>query len=114
MSSSNPDPLWHLARLRRTDDFQFLRTGLFDELLVNANHLENSPDSTSAHLRKTRSKYMVDPMLWRFQKPAWWRRNGSDETKRNYRRLAEAYSKDTTIRMAEGPLLEEVADDREW
>ena len=113
MNIGDSSRLWHLMRLRRPDDLAFLRPGLFDELIVNANHLENSPDSTIAHLRKTRSPYMVDPMLWRFQQPAWWR-NADGNTKRNYRRLAHVYSEGTSIRMAEGPLLDRVPSDHEW
>jgi hypothetical protein len=113
MSIEVSSRLWHLMRLRRTEDLAFLQPGLFDELIVNANQLENSPDSTSAHLRRTRSPYMVDPVLWRFQQPAWWR-NSEGNTKRNYRRLAHAYSDGTSIRMAEGPLLNTVASDHEW
>jgi hypothetical protein len=101
------------VRLRRTEDLPFLRPGLLDELIVNANQLENSPQSTSAHLRQTGLPYMVDPMLWRLQVPAWWR-NAKGDVKRNYRRLAKQYSHGTSIRMAEGPLLETVPSDTEW
>ena len=57
--------------------------------------------------------FSVDPVLWRFQVPRWWR-NEKGATKRNYNRLATAYSKDTSIKMASGPLLETVASDDEW
>jgi hypothetical protein len=86
---------------------------MLNELMINANQLENSPESTAAHLRKTGLGYMVDPVLWRFQEPQWWRNDGG-ETKRNYLRLAQAYARDTSIRMAEGPLLETVPSDGEW
>lgn len=106
-------PLWHLLRLRSADDLTFVRPGLFDELIVNANHLENSTERTIAHLQRTGLPYMVDPMLWRFQVPEWWR-NEKGEAKRNYVRLARAYSKDTSIRMVSAPLLETVASDEDW
>ena len=84
-----------------------------DEVVVNANQLENSAQSTAACLWKTTMPFAVDPVLWRFQVPKWWR-NEKGETKRNYNRLATAYSKGTSIKMARGPLLETVASDDEW
>jgi hypothetical protein len=111
-SNNNPG-LRHLVRLRRTDDLMFLQPGLFDELLINANHLENSSESTVAHLWQTELPYMVDPVLWRFQVPAWWR-NPQGENKRNYARLGRAYSAGTNFRIAEGPLLQTVPNDSEW
>lgn len=107
------DTLHHYVRVRTSDDVQYLRRGLFDELILNANLLENSPDSMETHLRKGRLPYMVDPVLWRFQVPAWWR-NDKGETKRNYVRLAEAYSEGTDIRMASGPLMDAVASTADW
>src|SRR5438105_9195350 len=68
-SAVTPPTMWHLVRLRRSDDLPFLRPGMLDELMINANQLENSPESTAAHLRKTGLRYMVDPVLWRFQEP---------------------------------------------
>ncbi len=105
--------MWHLVRLRRSDDLAFLRPGLLDQLVINANQLENGPESTAAHLRQTRLPYMVDPILWRFQVPEWWR-NESGDAKRNYVRLAQVYAHGTNIRMAAGPLLETVTSDAEW
>jgi hypothetical protein len=84
-----------------------------DEVIVNANQLENSVQSTAACLWKTTIPFAVDPVLWRFQVPRWWR-NEKGETKRNYNRLATAYSKGTSIKMAKGPLLETVGTDEEW
>ncbi len=84
-----------------------------DEVIVNANQLENSAQSTAACLWKTTLPFAVDPVLWRFQVPKWWR-NEKGETKRNYNRLAAAYSQNTSIKMAAGPLLETVASDDEW
>jgi len=84
-----------------------------DEVMVNANQLENSAQSTAACLWKTTLPFSVDPVLWRFQVPRWWR-NEKGETKRNYNRLASAYSEKTSIKMAAGPLLATVASDDEW
>jgi hypothetical protein len=106
-------PLHHIVRVRTSDDLTYVSPGLMDEVMVNANQLENSAQSTAACLWKTTLPFAVDPVLWRFQVPRWWR-NEKGETKRNYNRLAAAYSKDTSIKMAAGPLLETVASDDEW
>lgn len=105
--------LVHYLRLRASDDLPFLQGGMCDELIVNANQLENSPESTAAHLRGTEYSYMVDPVLWRFQVPELWR-NNTGETKRNYRRLARRYSEGTDIRMEECGLLDAVKTAAEW
>lgn len=105
--------LWHLGRLRRSEDREFLQPGLCDALLINANQLENNCNGTAAYLEETRLPYMVDPMLWRLQLPAWWR-NEQGDVKRNYARLASRYSEGTDVRMAEGPLLDCVPGDTEW
>lgn len=106
-------PLHHIVRVRTSDDLTYVRAGLMDEVIVNANQLENSAQSTAACLWKTTLPFAVDPVLWRFQVPRWWR-NEKGETKRNYNRLAAAYAKDTSIKMASGALLETVASDDEW
>ena len=87
-------------RLRASEDFAYLHGGLCDELIVNANQLENSPESTAAHIRGTGYSYMVDRVLWRFQVPEWWR-NDKGDTKRNYRKLATHYSDGTGLRPLE-------------
>jgi hypothetical protein len=102
-----------MVRVRRSDDLAFISPGLMDEVIVNANQLENSAQSTAACIRKTTLPFTVDPVLWRFQLPKWWR-NQKGETKRNYTRLATAYVKDTNIKMAGGPILETVPSDDEW
>src|SRR5437879_1921056 len=84
-----------------------------DEVILNANQLENSVESTAVALRRTTLPFTVDPVLWRFQVPKWWR-NDRGETKSNYRRLGAAYVKGTSIKIAAGPLLETVATDDEW
>ena len=106
-------PLHHIVRVRTSDDLTYVSPGLMDEVIVNANQLENSAQSTAACLWKTTLPFAVDPVLWRFQVPRWWR-NEKGETKRNYKRLAIAYSKDTSIKMTASPLLETVASDDEW
>lgn len=106
-------PLHHIVRVRRTDDLDFARPGLMDEIVVNANQLENSVQSTAAFLWRTTVPFMVDPVLWRFQIPAWWR-NAKGETKRNYTRLGSAYAKGTSVRIAEGPLVDTVSSDDDW
>jgi hypothetical protein len=105
--------LWHLARLRTTEEREFLRPGLCDGVLINANQLENNPEGTTGYLEETKLPHMVDPMLSRLQVPAWWR-NEQGEVKRNYARLASRYAEGTNIRMAELPLLDAVKTDTEW
>jgi hypothetical protein len=84
-----------------------------DEVLINANHLENSSVSTTATLRESTVPFMVDPVLTRFQVPEWWR-NQDGKTKKNYRRLGAIYVAGTSIQIAAGPLLQTVPDDNEW
>ena len=106
-------PLQHVVRVRRSDDLHFIRPGLMDEVLVNANHLENSSLSITATLRESTVPFMVDPVLTRFQVPEWWR-NERGETKRNYTRLGAIYVAGTSIEIAAGPLLQTVPNDDEW
>ncbi|MGH7861212.1 MAG: hypothetical protein ACREOS_03135 [Candidatus Dormibacteraceae bacterium] len=106
-------PLRHVVRIRSSDDLHFVRPGLMDEVLVNANHLENSSVSTTTTLRESTVPFMVDPVLTRFQVPEWWR-NQKGETKRNYTRLGGIYVAGTSIQIAEGPLLQTVPNDDEW
>jgi hypothetical protein len=105
--------LTQIGRVRKSEDREFLRPGLCDSLLINANQLENSPEGTAAYLDGTGLPYLVDPMLWRLQVPDWWR-NDKGDVKRNYARLAGRYSAGTKVRMAEAPLIESVRDDAEW
>jgi len=105
--------LHHVVRVRRSEDLTFLRTGLMDEVLINANQLENSPERTATALRVTGLPFSVDPMLYRFQKPTWWR-NQKGETKRNYARLGKAYVQGTAIELPAGALIDVVATEQEW
>lgn len=106
-------PLHHIVRVRRSDDLTFVRPGVMDEILINANQLENSPDSTATALRQTTLPFTIDPVLWRFQIPERWR-NDKGDTKKNYIRLGHAYVKGTGITIAAGPLLETIPSDAEW
>jgi hypothetical protein len=108
-----PGSLRHVVRIRRSDDLHFVRPGLMDEVLVNANHLENSSISTIATLRESTVPFMVDPVLTRFQVPEWWR-NERGVTKKNYTRLGAIYVAGTSIQIAAGPLMQTVPDDNEW
>jgi hypothetical protein len=84
-----------------------------DEVVVNANQLENSVQSTAACLWRTDLPYSVDPVLWRFQVPAW-SRNAKGDTKRNYQRLGLEYGKGTDLILGSAPLLETVSTDAQW
>lgn len=84
-----------------------------DEVLVNENLLEHCPDSTASALRLTALPYSIDPVLTRFQIPAWWK-NEKGETKRNYARRGAAYVRGTAVQIAAGPLVETVRTDDEW
>ncbi len=106
-------PLHHVVRIRTSDDLTYIRPGLMDEVMVNANLLEHCPDSTASALRLTTLPYSIDPVLTRFQVPEWWK-NEKGETKRNYARLGAAYVRGTSVQIAAGPLVETVPTDDEW
>jgi hypothetical protein len=106
-------PLHHIVRIRTSDDLNYMRPGLMDEVMVNANLLELRPDSTASALRATTVPYCIDPVLTRFQVPEWWK-NENGETKRNYARLGAAYVRGTSVQIAAGPLVETVPTDDEW
>ena len=106
-------PLHHIVRVRKSDDLTFLRAGIMDEVLINANQLENSPETTATALRQTTLPFSIDPVLTRFQMPEWWR-NAKGENKRNYSRLGAAYVKGTSIELPAGPLIQVVPTDQEW
>lgn len=106
-------PLHHIIRVRTPDDFDYVRSGLADEILVNANLLEHLPDSTAKAVELSSLPYSIDPLLTRFQLPAWWQ-NERGETKRNYSRLAAMYTEGTDIRLGSLPLLDAVRRDDDW
>lgn len=106
-------PLHHIVRVRSSDDLTYVSQGLMDEVVVNANQLENSIQATTAALWKTTLPFSVDPVLWRFQVPAWAQKADGD-TKRNYKRLGAAYTKGIGITLGAAPLLNTVATDDQW
>jgi hypothetical protein len=106
-------PLHHIVRVRSSDDLTYVSQGLMDEVIVNANQLENSMQATTAALWKTTLPFSVDPVLWRFQVPSW-SRNISGDTKRNYRRLAAAYTKGMGITLGSTQLLDTVSSAEQW
>ena len=55
----------------------------------------------------------MDPVLWRFQVPAW-SRNANGETKRNYKRLGAAYARGTGFVLGSTPLIDLVTTDEQW
>jgi hypothetical protein len=106
-------PLHHIVRVRSSDDLTYVNQGLMDEVIVNANQLENSIQATTAALWKTSLPFSVDPVLWRFQVPAW-SSKANGETKRNYKRLGAAYAKRMGVTLGAAPLLDTVSTDEEW
>lgn len=106
-------PLHHIVRVRSSDDLTYVSQGLMDEVLVNANQLENSIQATTAALWKTTLPFSVDPVLWRFQVPAW-SRNLKGDTKRNYKRLAAAYTKRLGVTLGSSPLLDMLSTADQW
>lgn len=65
-----------------------------DGFVVNANLIEHSPSSVSAFLDKLERPFIVDPMSYRFDRPAWHtrERDGEVDNKRNYSRLWQKYA----------------------
>lgn len=109
-----PAPIRHLLRVRQTEDFEYARPGLLDQLLINANILEWRPDSAAAAVAAASVPYSIDPLLTRFQLPGWWM-NADGTLKQNYRRLARAYFADTGIDLPTTPLVTAVGGrDETW
>jgi hypothetical protein len=67
-----------------------------DELVINANQLETSPDSSATALRRAALPFSIDPVLTRFQR-ADWTLNDKGEHKKNYLRLGREYFKGTGL-----------------
>lgn len=105
--------LHHIVRVRSFDDFTYVRNGLMDEVMINANQLENSLQSTAARLARSDLPFSIDPVLWRFQVPAW-SRNSKGDTKRNYQRLGQEYGIAAELRLGAGSLLEDISTDTQW
>jgi len=106
-------PFLHIVRVRATDDLQYVNPDVMDEVTINANQLENDIESAAVTLWRTTVPFTVDPVLWRFQVPEWWR-NDKGVTKRNYARLGAWYAKGTRIRIGSVPLVDAVDDVRDW
>lgn len=106
-------PLHHIVRLRQSDDLTYVRSGLMDEVLVNANQLENSAQSTAAALWRTDLPFSVDPVLWRFQVPAW-SQKGKGDTKRTYMRLGRAYAAGLGTLLGSAPITDLLDEDTQW
>jgi hypothetical protein len=84
-----------------------------DEVFVNANQIENSPDSTTTTLRQAALPFSIDPMLTRFQFPDSLR-NEKGETKRNYKRLGAVYAQGTGVPVGSGSLIDMAMADETW
>ena len=106
-------PFHHIVRVRGTGDFDFVNSDVMDEVTINANQLENDIESAAVTLWRTTLPFTVDPVLWRFQVPEWWR-NAKGTTKRNYARLGAWYAKGTRVPIGSVPLVEAVEDRRDW
>jgi hypothetical protein len=105
--------LHHIVRIRSSDDLTYVSQGLMDEIVINANQLENSIQATTAALFKTTLPFSVDPVLWRFQVPAW-SQKGKGETKRNYKRLGAVYAKGLGVVLGAAPLRDMITTDEQW
>lgn len=106
-------PLHHIVRVRSNDDLQYVNPSLMDEIMINANQLENSAQSTAAVLWDNQLSFSVDPILWRFQEPSSLRNKDGNE-KRNFARLGEAYAKGTELKLLSGPILATSPSDDDW
>jgi hypothetical protein len=106
-------PFQHIVRVRATDDLQYVNPDVMDEITINANQLENDIESAAITLWRTTLPFTVDPVLWRFQVPEWWR-NEKGLTKRNYARLGARYAKGTRVPIGSVPLVDAVEDARDW
>lgn len=106
-------PYQHIVRVRATDDLQYVNPDVMDEVTINANQLENDIESAAVTLWRTTLPFTVDPVLWRFQVPEWWR-NEKGVTKRNYARLGAWYARGTRVPIGSVPLVRAVDDVRDW
>lgn len=84
-----------------------------DEIIVNANLVEHLPDSTAAAVELSGLTYTIDPILARFQFPAW-AQNNDGATKRNYASLAATYGEGTSIPLGTVPIMDAQATPDEW
>jgi len=104
-----------LLRVRQTEDFEYARPGLLDEILINANLLEFRPDSAVAAVSTASVPYSIDPLLTQFQLPGWWMNADGTLKGNHYLRLARAYFADTGIDLPTTPLVSAVGGrDETW
>jgi len=106
-------PIHHAVRVRSTDDLTYIQPGLMDEVVINANQLENSLRSTIETLQGNNLPYSIDPVLWRFQTRGWVE-NQDGKVKRNYGSLGSQYFRHTDIDPSDCCLSELPGDSRTW
>jgi hypothetical protein len=111
---TNKRPLQQIMRVRCKADLEFMRDGLTDEVMINANLVENDPYSTAVRLRETNLPITIDPVLYRFQHPGWWRSSDTGKSKPNYQRLAAAYTKGMSVDLLSGSIASTVPDAQAW
>ena len=99
----SPDQLTHFVRLRTDEERQYIERDRADIVLVSANILEHHAAKFCHWLGDLSLPFIVDPMLWKFQVPAWWQ-NERGQLKNNFHRLARAYTDGTKVQMGRGPV----------
>jgi len=106
----------HSLRIREVKDWQYVAEspGALDGVMINANVLEHRAAVFACRVADSSLPFMVDPVLWRFQVPAWWMRQDGVTTKSNFVELARRYSVGTGIHMGSQPLLNWVNTDSDW
>lgn len=72
--------------------------GHTDGYIVNANLIEGSPSACASFLGDRAKPFLIDPMTYRFGRPAWYTRGKDDEVvgKRNYAKLWARYAEGVT------------------
>jgi hypothetical protein len=106
--------LRHIVRIRTEDDAASVAPDRADAVFVNANMLEWRPARLAGRLSCTKLPTLVDPVLWRFQVPAWWRRREDNQAKLNYARLAAAYQQGSGIDLSDGIRLPDSGKNAAW
>lgn len=71
---------------------------LADGFIINANLVESAPEACASFLDKLGKPFVLDPVSYRFERPAWHTRakDGEVSNKRNYMRLWQKYAIGTT------------------
>ncbi len=103
-----------MVRVRTEDDAAYVGQDRADALVVNANLLEWRPAWIADRLSSSRLPNLIDPVLWRFQVPAWWKRQKDNQPKINYARLAAAYQQNTGIDLSDGICLPDSGQNEAW